>query len=280
MQLFDSHFHYYNKKIDKKTKQETLISPQEYFESIKSDELKYMLCCGGNLATTLMSQQFAEEIPNSYFAAGVHPHEAGLFAKKFENNISLAVAEFQQFIGHEKLVAVGEIGLDYFYEHSERKVQCAVLEGFLEFALENNLPAIIHCRDRDETNNALAYKDAYSLLSDFKQSNGRFEVHCFAGTPHWCDEFLALDAMVGISGIITFPKAQNIRELLPLIPDERLLIETDSPYLAPIPYRGKENKPSYVIEVARKIAEEKAMNLEDVVELTTKNALSFFKIEK
>ena len=279
MELFDSHFHYYNRKIDKKTNEEQIITPQQYYDEIKSDELKYMLCCGGDLETTKMSQQFAEEIENSFFAAGVHPHEAEAFVQKYDNKLDFGIEEFKQFIGQKKLVAVGEIGLDYFYEHSERKIQCAVMEKFLEFALQQDLVAVIHCRDRDETNNALAYHDAYSILRDFRQSGGRFEAHCFAGTPHWCDEFLALDAMVGISGIVTFPKAKNIRELLPLIPNERLLIETDSPYLAPVPYRGKDNKPCYVIEVARKLAEEKEVAIEDIAEITTKNAKKFFRIK-
>ncbi len=279
MKLFDSHFHYYNRKKDKKTAEEIIVTPQDYYNEVKSEQLAYMLCCGGDLETTEMSQQFAEEISNSFFAAGVHPHEAEAFVKKYENNLQNALSEFNKFIGHEKLVAVGEIGLDYFYEHSERMIQCSVMENFLEFALENDLPAIIHCRDRDETNNAQAYHDAYKLLSDFKKDGGRFEIHCFAGTPHWCDEFLALSAMIGISGIVTFPKATNIREILPLIPNDRLLIETDSPYLAPVPFRGKENKSCYVIEVAKRIAQEKNMSIEEIAEITTNNAFSFFNIK-
>ena len=119
-----------------------------------------------------------------------------------------------------------------------------------------------------------------TLLKDFSRSGGRFAVHCFAGTPAWAEKFLELGAFIGITGIVTFPKAVNIHENIRIIPDERLLIETDSPYLAPVPYRGKTNNPGYLIKVAEKIASLRECPVEDIADITTANAFNFFNINK
>ena len=264
MKLFDSHFHYYNKNSAG-----DYVSPESYFNKIKSDSLAFLMACGADYESSVMAREFAEAVKSSYFAAGVHPHDSSSYVK--------SIAAFDEFKGHEKLKAVGEIGVDYFYENSDRKAQRQVMEKFLELALSWQLPAIIHCRDKD--NKFDAYSDAFSMLEDFHRSGGAFVVHCFAGNEFWCEKFLELDSFIGITGIVTFPKAQNIRDLLPVIPDDRLLIETDSPYLAPVPYRGKENLPCYVLEVAKKIADEKNLSVEEVAERTTNNALRFFNIK-
>jgi TatD DNase family protein len=258
MELFDTHFHYYDKEQ----------TPQEYYESIKIPELKYLMAAGADFEESRTAQRFAEEIENSWFAAGVHPHSAA----EFEN-----IGTFEEFRGHDKLAAIGEIGLDYFYDNSPRKIQRSVMEQFLALALQWNLPAIVHLRDADEKFDA--YADGLAMLKDFAGDGGRFVVHCFSGTPGWAEKFLELGAFLGVTGIVTFPRAINIRETLQVIPDERLVIETDSPYLAPVPYRGKTNNPGYVIKVAEKIAEERDRSLEEIAELTTSNALRLFNLE-
>ncbi|MBU8902478.1 MAG: TatD family hydrolase [Victivallales bacterium] len=255
MELFDTHFHYYDKEQ----------SPQEYYDEIKIPELKYLLAAGADFEESRTARHFAEEIENSWFSAGVHPHSAA----EFEN-----IKVFDEFKGHDKLVAVGEIGLDYFYDNSPRKIQRSVMEQFLLLALQWNLPAIVHLRDADGKFDA--YADGLDMLKDFARDGGRFVVHCFSGTPEWAENFLELGAFLGITGIVTFPRATNIRETLKVIPDERLLIETDSPYLAPVPYRGKTNNPGYLIKIAEKIAEERGRTTEEIAELTTNNALELF----
>jgi TatD DNase family protein len=255
MQLFDTHFHYYPE-----------ISPQEYFDTIKRPELTRLLAVGANYAESINARNFAEEIDCAWFSAGVHPHSAAEYLGSPEL--------FDEFRGHEKLVAVGEIGLDFYYENSARQDQYKVMEQFLNHALEWQLPAIIHCRDKDDHDDA--YRDCYSMLRDFASSDGRFVVHSFTGTLEWADKFIELGGFVGVNGIVTFPRAENVRKLLSIIPDERLLLETDSPYLAPVPHRGKTNHPGLVIHVAEKIAELKQMTLEQVADITTSNACKFF----
>ena len=257
MELFDTHFHYYD---DGRT-------PREYYEAVKTPELKYLLAAGADLAESRTAMQFAEEIENSWFAAGVHPHSAAEFD---------SMEVFDEFKGHEKLAAVGEIGLDYFYDNSPRKIQRSVMEQFLALALEWKLPAIVHLRDADGKFDA--YADGMAMLKDFSGDAGRFVVHCFSGTPGWAEKFLELGAFLGVTGIVTFPRAANIRETLRVIPDDRMLIETDSPYLAPIPYRGKTNNPGYVIKVAEKIASERGRAVEEIAALTTNNAFRLFEV--
>jgi TatD DNase family protein len=259
MELFDTHFHYYDKEQ----------SPREYYEEIKTPELKYLLAAGADLEESRIARRFAEEIENSWFSSGVHPHSAA----EFKN-----IEAFDEFKDHNKLAAIGEIGLDYFYDNSPRRIQRSVMEQFLVLALQWNLPALIHLRDADGKFDA--YADGLTMLKDFSGDGGCFVVHCFSGTPGWAEKFLELGAFLGITGIVTFPKAVNIRETLRVIPDKRLLIETDSPYLAPVPYRGKTNNPGYVIKVAEKIAEERGRTVEEIAELTTSNAFGFFKLER
>jgi TatD DNase family protein len=259
MKLFDTHFHYYGEP-----------EPAEYWSSIVIPELGYLLAVGASFEESVKAQCFAEQVDCSWFAAGVHPHSAAEYARDTCN--------FAQFKGHPRLIAIGELGLDYYYEHSERQIQRQVFEHFLQIALKWNLPAIVHCRDRESCFDA--YDECFTILNNFASSGGRFVVHCFSGTPYWAEKFLSLGGYLGITGMITFPKAENIRETLRVIPDERMLIETDSPYLAPLPYRGKTNNPGYLIKVAEKIAEQRHKKIEEIAELTTKNAFRFFSIKE
>ncbi len=255
MQLFDTHFHYYAD-----------TSPQEYYAMIKRPELTRLLAVGANYAESVNAQNFANEIACAWFSAGVHPHSAAEYLTSPES--------FDAFREDEKMVAVGEIGLDFYYENSIRRDQYKVMELFMNHALEWRLPAIIHCRDKDDRDDA--YRDCYSMLRDFSASGGRFVVHSFTGTTGWADKFLELGAFIGVNGIVTFPRAENVREILGIIPEDRLLLETDSPYLAPVPHRGKTNHPGLIIHVAEKSAEVKQMTAEQIAELTSSNACKFF----
>ena len=258
MKLFDTHFHYYPEDGE----------PEEYWERIKITELAYVLAAGADYDESCYARDFAAAVPHAWFAVGVHPHSADQYGD--------GIGMFQEFKGNEKLIAIGEIGLDYFYENSDRQSQWVIMENFLELALEWHLPAVVHCRDQENKDHA--YYDAYRILRDFAKSGGRFDVHCFAGSPDWLEKFLELGAWVGVTGMVTFPKAENIREMLKFIPDNRLLLETDSPYLAPIPYRGQRNHPGYLIKVAEKVAAEKDITIEKCAKLTTANAFELFKL--
>ncbi len=258
MKLFDTHFHYNGES-----------SPAEYCADLACPELVGMIACGADFDESRKSQNFAEPIDYAWFAAGAHPHSATDYVKD--------ISCFEEFKDHPKLVAVGEIGLDFFYEYSKRRTQYAVFERFLELALKWQLPAIVHCRDQE--NKFAAYHDCYTLLRDFHADKGKFVLHCFCGTPDWAEKFLELDAYLGITGIVTFPKADNVRETLKIIPDDRLLLETDSPYLAPVPYRGKTNHPGHIVEVAARVATERGSSTETIGAMTTANACRCFNLK-
>jgi TatD DNase family protein len=257
LKLFDTHFHW-----DRKTKPEVIV------EEAKQNNIQYGVCVGGDYKSSVESFNFAGSFDNYWFSAGVHPHGASKFKE--------GLACFNELFSSSKMVAVGEIGLDFFYGFSDRKSQLKVMEIFTECALDLNKPLIVHCRDKDEKFDA--YKESYQILKDFAEDGGRFVVHCFTGNSYWLDKFLELGAYIGITGIVTFPAAENIRKLVLAIPDERLLIETDSPYLAPKPYRGKMNFPKYLIEIAKKLAEIKSMDIGKLSELTTSNAMKFYRL--
>lgn len=269
MELFDSHFHYYGEH-----------SPLEYFRNcmveaavppqseIGVPDPLCLMAAGGDYLESCRAREFAQVIDTAWFAAGVHPHNAGKFLA--------APEDFTEFHHHPKLKAIGELGLDYFYEHSGAEEQKSVFRRFLDLALAWDLPAIVHLRDRDGV--WTAYEDGYALLEPFAAAGGRFVVHCFSGTPEWAQKFLALGAYLGVTGMVTFNRAHNIREALAVIPDERLLIETDSPYLAPVPHRGRENHPGYLALVAARVAAERRREVEAIARLTAENARTFFRI--
>ena len=150
-----------------------------------------------------------------------------------------------------------------------------MFENFLNLSLDAKLPAIVHCRDAD--NSFRAYDDAEALLKPFSAAGGRFVVHCFTGTTEWAERFLSLGAYIGITGIVTFPKADNVRKVAAMVPDDRLLIETDTPYLAPVPFRGKANHSKHLPLVAAAVADVRGSDIAEVAETTTRNALRLFQ---
>ena len=257
MKLFDTHFH---------LSEETNF--EEYYNTAHEQNVEYMMAVGASFDESKRVKEFAENFDNVWYTAGSHPHHA--------DECYDSIAMFDEF-DSDKLKAVGEIGLDYFYENSDRKVQRKVFEMFLESGLKKDLPVVIHCRDKDNEDGA--YADCFSMVKDFVKDGGRFEVHCYTGPQTWMEKFIELGGYIGVTGIVTFPRAANVRDLIVHIPDDRLLLETDSPYLAPVPYRGKPNKSAYIIEVARKVASEKVMPLEELVELATANSMKFFNIK-
>lgn len=204
--------------------------------------LRYILIAGGGGSADRLDSplQVAEGYDWIFASAGVHPHEA--------RNFNDAHAErIRALARHPKFVAVGEIGLDYYYDHSPRDVQQRVLIRQMELARELKLPIIIHCRD--------AWDDLRDLTAAHWQSAGLGGIlHCFTGSEEAARTFLDWGFLISFAGNLTFKKAQNLRDVAPLVPVDRLLTETDSPYLAPPPYRGKRNEPAYVRAVAQELA--------------------------
>lgn len=211
-------------------------------------------------------KEIAHQHSEVYFTAGLHPHEAKNFSPDYE-------AELRSFLKDPKCLALGEIGLDYHYMHSPKEVQQQVFHCQIEIALEHQLPIAIHTREAELDTMAVLKPH----LASAKAAGSHFLFHSFSSNRELLDFGLAEDFYFGINGMITFPKAQNVREALELIPLNRLLLETDSPYLAPIPYRGKTNEPAYLVEVAKKVAEIKDIELAALSEVLEQNARQFFR---
>lgn len=181
--------------------------------------------------------------PTAKFAVGVHPHHAGVFAAD-----PSAVSELLEVrLRSRSTVAIGEIGLDYFYDHAPREVQQAVFRVQLQFALAHRLPVVLHVRD--------AEADALAMISETPAAERRGVFHCFTGPPDAAERALATGFFLSFPGILTFPKADTLREAARLTPLDRILIETDSPFLAPVPHRGKRNEPAHVLAVRDRLAE-------------------------
>ncbi len=216
--------------------------------------------------------RLAEQYPFLYATIGIHPHEARLASDH-------AYGEMERLAKNPKVIAWGEIGLDYYYDHSPRDVQQQVFIRQMELAGAAKLPIVIHCRPSDNSENA--WDDCLRLIQEKWAPKGIGGVlHCFTG--NWPQAKRALDMgfIISFAGNVTFPKAQQIRDAALEVPLDRMFIETDCPYLAPIPYRGKRNEPAYVKETARKIGELRGLSMEDVGEHTARNFYNFFKISE
>ena len=252
----DSHCHPENKRFDN--------DRAEVFVRAKAAGVTTILAIGNGdgpgTGTFDCAIKLAEQHDGVYATVGIHPHEAAL-AK------------------HPKIVAWGEIGLDYYYDHSPREVQQQVFLQQLELAKAANLPIIIHCRPSDNSENA--WVDLLRLLRENWQSTGLGGVmHCFTGTVDQARSSLDLGFIVSFAGNITYPKAQNIRDTASMVPVDRMFIETDSPYLAPVPHRGKRNEPAFVVGTARQIAELRGVAQEEIAQRTTENFYNFFRLER
>jgi TatD DNase family protein len=207
---------------------------------------------------------FAEEHDWIYASIGVHPHEAKLLAPDH-------LQQLAQFAKHPKVIAWGEIGLDYFYDHSPRNVQDRVFRDQLALAHQAKLPIIVHCRD--------AWPDTLRVLDEAWRPTGLGGIlHCFTSTLEDAQRGLDMGFLISFAGNSTYPKAANIRDVAKALPLENILIETDSPFLAPQGYRGKRNEPAYVAEVAKAIASVRNLHPEDIAAATTANFRRFFKL--
>jgi TatD DNase family protein len=209
---------------------------------------------------------YAEQHDWIYASIGVHPHEAKQVTPKHLDQLT-------QMAKHPKVIAWGEIGLDYFYDHSPRDVQDRVFREQLALAQQAKLPIIIHCRD--------AWADTLKVLDEAWRPTGLGGIlHCFTSTLEHAERGLDLGFLISFAGNSTYPKASNIRDVAKALPLEKILIETDAPFLAPQGYRGKRNEPAYVGEVAKAIATVRNLAPDDIAAATTANFRRFFKLEK
>lgn len=194
-------------------------------------------------------------------ALGVHPHEASSWREGDAERLTGLLAD-------PHAVAVGECGLDFFYDNSPRDVQERVMRSQWELALELDLPVVVHNRDSNERMLSVVREPRFEKLqADF---------HSFAGGLEMGRELVAHDFYLGFTGMVTFNRADNVREVIPAVPPDRLLVETDTPYLAPVPHRGRRNEPAFVVEIAQRVAEETDTTLDELAERTTENFFRLF----
>ena len=204
----------------------------------------------------------AEAHAEIYCSIGIHPHEA-------EPHEDISEAELLAEANHPRVIAIGETGLDYYYEHSPRTAQQALFRRHIAVARQLDLPVIVHSRDADE--------DTVKILAECHQEAPfRFLIHCFSSSKYLSDKSVEFGGYISASGIITFKKSQALRDAFASVPLERLLVETDSPYLAPEPHRGKPCEPAYTALVAQKLAEVKGVSVEDITRITTENFFRLF----
>jgi TatD DNase family protein len=204
--------------------------------------------------------------PEARFAIGVHPHQAHQFAGDPERTAAVVQQQFESTSG---AVAIGEIGLDYHYDFSPRDVQQAVFRAQVRIARERQRPVVIHTREADE--------DTVAILRDEGHRELRGVLHCFTGTPALARAGLDLGFYISLAGIITFPKAAELRETARAVPIDRLLTETDSPFLAPVPHRGKRNEPAHVARVVAALAELYQIDAGELARRTTANFHTLFR---
>jgi len=232
-------------------------------EKAKNSGVDFIIVPGTDIETSKKAIQLAEKFDFIFAAVGVHPHDT----KNWDSSI---LPQLEELINHKKVVAVGEIGLDYFYDFSPKEKQIEAFSAQIELAIKNNKPIIVHNRD--------ANFDMMNIIRSFKGSSLKAQFHCFAGTLEDARELIEMHHFISFTGNITFKKMDSIRNILSRISVENLLLETDSPFMTPVPHRGERNDPSLVKLVAEKIAEVHHLRVEDVARTTSYNAYKLFGI--
>ncbi len=231
----------------------------------KEKDVEYILVPATDLATSAEAIQLAERHKNIYAAVGVHPHDTKEWEKEWLEKI-------EELAKHPKVVAIGEIGLDYYYDFSPREIQIEALKAQLDLALKLNLPVIIHNREASD--------DIMEIFRSYKDTPLRAQFHCFAGSKNDAKELIQMGHFISFAGNLTFKKSDNLREIAASIQIDNMLLETDSPFLTPEPFRGKRNEPAYIVHTAKKLAEVQDLSFDDITRTTSYSAYKLFGIGK
>ena len=234
----------------------------EIISRAKQDNVDYILVPATDLKTAEQVIELTKKYEKVYGAVGVHPHDT----KDWDSSI---ISEIEKLAKNKKIVAIGEIGLDYYYDFSPKEKQIEAFKAQIDLALKLDLPVIIHNRDSDE--------DMMNIIRTYCGSGLKGQFHCYNGSLEDAMELVGMNFMISFTGNITFKKADGLRNILQHISPENLLLETDSPFMTPVPHRGKRNEPAFVLEIADKIAELKSKSLEEVATDTTINAARLFQ---
>ena len=254
--LFDTHAHYDSRQFNP--------DRDEVLSGLKARGVSLVVNPGCDLPTSRTAVELAEQYPFLYAAVGFHPEE-------LEGAELSDLEEIRRLAGHDKVVAIGEIGLDYYWVKDEegRKKEQEFFRAQMRLAEELNLPVIVHDRE--------AHGDTLAIVKEFPNVKGVF--HCYSGSVEMARELVEMGWMISLTGVLTYKNARKSVEVVEAIPLDRLMIETDSPYMAPVPHRGKRNDSGYVLHVCEKMAEIKGISVEECAAATMENGKRLFRIE-
>ncbi len=253
--LFDTHTHYDDERYNED--RDLLIS------GLKAKGVGYAMNISADMASAAESMKLAEKYDFIYTSTGIHPHNA---SEADDENMK----KLEAYAAHGKVKAIGEIGLDYYYDNSPREDQKRAFATQLDLAARTGLPVIIHDRD--------AHEDTMRIIREKKSALSGIVFHCYSGSPDMARELLKMGFFIAVGGALTFRNSRKLPEVVKITPLDKLLLETDCPYLAPDPYRGKRNDSGYLHLVAEKVAEIKGISYDETVLATTSNAIRFFAI--
>jgi TatD DNase family protein len=257
LQIFDSHAHYDDRQFDP--------DREELLASMREAGVVGILNCGSDWRASLATFDLCRRLDFVYGAVGIHPGNADEWCEEVR-------LQLLDMLDHPKVVAVGEIGLDYYWEDNPpREVQRTVLRSQLTLALERGLPVVIHDRE--------AHGDTMEFLREFAPKGLRGVLHSFSGSAEMAREAVRLGFYLGISGVVTYKNARKLVEVVQAVPLERLLVETDAPYLAPVPYRGKRNQSAYLEHILARLAELKGISAEEASRVTIANTRALLGIQ-
>lgn len=255
--LVDTHSHIQSEEFNEDIDQ--------VVERAKSAGVEKMIVVGGAgaLSTNESGVQLAKRYPGLFATVGIHPHDAREVTREDLDRLRGLTKD-------PKVVAVGETGLDFYYDHSPRPVQMKLFTQFIHMACDVGLPLVVHDRD--------AHREVWEVIRTEGEGKVRGVIHCFTGDWGAAESFLDLGLYLSFTGIISFKNAGLLRDVIQRVPLDRIMVETDSPYLAPVPHRGKRNEPAYVRQVAEVIAQVKGITLDEVARTTSHNAQALFGI--
>ena len=251
MEFIDTHAHiYYDKYND---------DLEEVLDRARKNNVKKIICVGVDLESSLKSLELAEKYDMIYATAGYHPHESKDAPKSY-------LKELEEILSHKKMLALGEIGLDFHYNHSDKKTQIKIFKEQLELSKSLKIPNVVHSRNADY--------EILSCIKETKSSSG--VIHCYASDIIFAKQLFETGYIISFTGLVTF--ADNLKEVVKKIPINKFMLETDSPYLTPLPYRGKRNEPAMIKNIAQAISKIRNEDISIIALETTKTARKFFGI--
>lgn len=250
--IFDSHAHYDDTKFDD--------DRDELLTSMLSNNVNTIINCGVDIDNSKKCIDLSKKYERIYCALGIHPNEVDSVPNNY-------IVELEKMFEFKKAVAIGEIGLDYHYDFSKKESQIKVFEEQILLSKKINKPIIVHNRE--------AHKDTLELLNKYIPQG---VIHCFSGSPEMAEEIIKIGMYIGIGGAVTFKNAKKIIDVVKYTPIDHILLETDAPYMTPVPYRGQRCDSNHIVTTAKKISEIKNISLNDVLNISTENACNLFSI--